>query len=52
MSAEDLTRADALIQLAQAQGDAPLPHAAAHWVSYSSFTTNLGAAILWSQLGA
>ena len=35
MSAEDLTRADALIQLTQAQGDAPLPHAAAHWVSYS-----------------
>ena len=35
MSAEDLTRADALIQLAQAQGVAPPPHAAAHWVSYS-----------------
>ena len=35
MSAEDLTRADALIQLARAQEDAPLPHAAAHWVSYS-----------------
>ena len=35
MSAEDLTRADALIQLAQNQGAAPLPHAAAHWVSYS-----------------
>ena len=35
MSAEDLTRADALIQLAPAQGATPLPHAAAHWVSYS-----------------
>jgi hypothetical protein len=35
MSAEDLTRADALIQLAPAQGAAPPPHAAAHWVSYS-----------------
>jgi len=33
--AEDLTRADALIQLAQAQGAATPPHAAAHWVSYS-----------------
>ena len=32
---EDLTRADALIQLAQAQGAASPPHAAAHWVSYS-----------------
>jgi UPF0716 family protein affecting phage T7 exclusion len=29
MWAEDLTRADALIQLAQAQGAAPLPHAVA-----------------------
>jgi hypothetical protein len=35
MLAEDLTRADALIHLAQTQGAAPLPHAAAHWVSYS-----------------
>ena len=32
---EDFARADALIQLAQAQGAAPPPHAAAHWVSYS-----------------
>jgi hypothetical protein len=31
----DFTRADALIQLAQAQEAAPLQHAAAHWVSYS-----------------
>ncbi len=28
-------RADALIQLAQAQGGAPPPHAVAHWVPYS-----------------
>lgn len=32
---EDSTCADALIRLAQAQGAAPPPHAAAHWVSYS-----------------
>ena len=32
---EESARADALIQLAQAQEAAP-PHAAAHWVSYSS----------------
>jgi hypothetical protein len=35
MSAEHFTRADALIWLAQNQEAAPLPHAAAHWVSYS-----------------
>ena len=32
---KDLPRANALIQLAQAQGAAPPPLAAAHWVSYS-----------------
>ncbi len=31
---EGLARADALLRLAQAQGAAPPPYAAAHWVSY------------------
>jgi hypothetical protein len=33
-TSEALGRTDALLRLAQAQGAAPPPHAAAHWVSY------------------
>src|SRR5581483_12193263 len=38
---DGLARADTVVRLAQAQGAAPLPHPAAHWVSYSGGETIL-----------
>jgi len=43
---EGLARADALLRLAQAQGAAPRPYAAAHWVSYGSGEAILLAIVL------
>jgi hypothetical protein len=43
---EDLTRADALMQLAQAQGAAQPPYALAHWVSYGGGEAILLAVVL------
>ena len=43
---EGLARADALLRLAQAQGAAPPPYAAAHWVSYGGGEAILLAIVL------
>src|SRR5271165_2291377 len=43
---EGLPRADALLRLAQAQGAAPPPYAAAHWVSYGGGEAILLAIVL------
>ena len=48
---EGLERPDALLRLAQAQGAAPPPYAAAHWVSYSGGEAILLAIVLLAVAG-